>query len=209
MREKTLLTYKSRRNRVRLVQHNTERYVIKSFSEEESFQKELEIYRMLQTRDFPCARVIIADKKTLVLTELPGINLVDCLEEQEKSGDINFEIWGKLVEWLTAFQKQTGFVMTDVNLRNFLYDKKSRALYGVDFEECAKSDIIATAASLAAFIRNYFPENTPLKREISRFVLEQFARNYDLETEILLHESEKQEIILLERRKNKRRSNRT
>lgn len=109
------------------------------------------------------------------------------------------------MEWMTTFHRQTGFTMTDVNLRNFLYDKESKTLYGLDFEECIQSDILPAAACLGVYIRNYFPENTPLKLEISRFVLEQFARNYDLEIDTLLREFEKQEVILLERRKNKRR----
>jgi len=203
MNEKTILKYKSRRNNVRLVQNNAERYVVKSFSSEENFKKEFKIYRMLQERDFPCAKVIMTYEKTLLLTELPGSNLVDCLEEQEKTGYAIWEIWEKLVGWLTALQKQTGFVMTDLNLRNFLYDKKSKTLYGLDFEECTTSDVITPAASLAAFIRNYFPENTPLKQEISKYVLDLFAQNYGLEMDILLCESKKQETILLERRKNR------
>lgn len=205
MSEKIILKYKSRRNDVRLIQNNVERYVVKSFSMEEDFQKELKIYKMLQKIDIPCAKIIMICDKTLLLTELPGENLVDCLEEQENTGYVNWDIWKKLVEWLAVLQKQTGFGMTDVNLRNFLYDQESKILYGVDFEECVKTDIITPAASLAAFIRNYFPENTPLKQEISTFILNRFAYIYDLEIDILLCESQKQETLLKERHEKQRR----
>lgn len=129
---------------------------------------------------------------------------MDCLEEQENTGYVNWDIWKKLVEWLAVLQKQTGFGMTDVNLRNFLYDQESKILYGVDFEECVKTDIITPAASLAAFIRNYFPENTPLKQEISTFILNRFAYIYDLEIDILLCESQNRKPFKRKTRKAKK-----
>lgn len=72
MTEKTLLTYKSRRNHVRLVQIDTERYVIKSFSEEEGFKKELEIYNILQKSNLPCAKVIMVGSKNVGVIRAGG-----------------------------------------------------------------------------------------------------------------------------------------
>ena len=129
--------YKSRRNSTVLVQTDTGRAVVKTFSEEEAFQRELQIYRLLEDKDLPCAKVIQAENRTLILSELPGKNLVDCLMQQEETGTPVWEVWEKLVAWLTAFFRHTGFVMTDVNLRNFVYDEKENVLYGLDFEQCS------------------------------------------------------------------------
>lgn len=203
MEEQTFRNYKSRRNKVSLMQTDAGRFVIKIFSEEGPFQKELHIYSLLQDTDIPCAKVIRAENKTLVLSELPGQTLVDCLEEQEQTGLPVWDIWEKLVEWLTAFHRQTGFVMTDVNLRNFLYDKKSKILYGLDFEECSADNMIIPLASVAAFIRTYKPENTPLKREISGYVLQLFALSCEVEVDSLSLETARQEAKILARRKNK------
>ncbi len=150
-----------------------------------------------------CAKVIRADNKTLVLSELPGQTLVDCLEEQEQTGGPVWDVWEKLVTWLTAFRQHTGFVMTDVNLRNFLYDEKSKMLYGLDFEECSTGSMCISAASAAAFIRTYRPENTPLKREISEYILQMFAQNCEMELDHLVLETVRQEAKILARRKNK------
>lgn len=203
MEEQAFKKYKSRRNNVSLMQTDAGRFVIKTFLEEGSFQKELHIYRLLQDKGMLCAKVIRADNKTLVLSELPGQTLVDCLEEQEQIGLPVWDVWEKLVTWLAAFQRQTGFVMTDVNLRNFLYDEKTKILYGLDFEECGVGSMVIPAASVAAFIRTYTPENTPLKREISEYILQMFAQNCEMELDHLVLETVRQEAKILARRKNK------
>ncbi len=203
MSEQILRTYKSRRNSVSLVQTDGGRFVKKTFSEDEAFQKELQIYGLLQDKNLPCAKVIGADHKTLLLSELPGRNLVECLEEQERRGTPVWEIWEKLAAWLMAFRQHTGLVMTDVNLRNFLYDEPTKTLYGVDFEECDVGSMVPPAASVAAFIRTYKPEHTPLKQEIAGFVLNLFARYCDEKVDHLFLESVRQEETLSARRKNR------
>lgn len=201
MAEQIIRKYKSRRNSVALAQTDAGRFVIKTFTEEESFQKELHLYRLLQDKQLPCAKVIEAGNKTLVLSELPGQNLVECLQQQEQMGKPVWDVWEKLVAWLTAFARHTGFVMTDVNLRNFLYDEKNQILYAVDFEECSVGSMVISGARIAAFIRTYKPENTLLKQQISQYVLNLFARSCNLEVDVLLRESERQEAKILERRK--------
>jgi len=195
--------YTSRRNSVGLVQTDAGRFVVKTFSEEGPFQKELQIYRLLQDKNIPCAKVIRAENKTLVLSELPGQNLVECLEQQERTGVPVWDVWEKLVEWLIAFAQHTGFMMTDVNLRNFLYDEKTNTLYGLDFEGCDVCSMVMPAASVAAFIRTYKPENTLLKQEISQYVLNLFAKNCAIDADRLFLESKRQETMLLQRRKNR------
>ena len=203
MAEETLVKYKSRRNSARLVQTDAGRVIIKTFAEEEAFQKELHIYRMLQDKDLPCAKVIRADDKTLVLSELPGQNLVECLEQQERTGLPLWEVWDKLVAWLTAFTHHTGLVMTDVNLRNFVYDEKTKILYGLDFEQCGPCNMMIPAARVGAYIRTYKPENTLLKREISQYVLGLLAQNCSLEVDSLFLESKRQEMEIVKQRNNR------
>lgn len=203
MAEQILESYKSRRNCAQLIQTPAGRFVRKTFAEESSFQKELQIYELLHSKKIACARVIEAGNKTLLLSHLPGRNLVDCLQQQEQLGKPIWSVWEKLVQWVTAFHKETGLAMTDVNLRNFIYDETENMLYGLDFEECEACDMLISAAGVAAFIRTYKPENTALKQEISRYVLELFAQNGEMEVESLFLETARQEEKILARRKNK------
>lgn len=203
MTAETIRNYKSRRNSAVLLQSDAGRFVVKTFAEEESFQKELQIYRLLEGKALPCATVIRTENRTLVLSELPGENLVECLERQEQTGLPVWDIWEKLVNWLILFQRYTGFTMTDVNLRNFLYDDQTATLYGLDFEECGVCSVLIPAASVAAFIRTYEPQNTTLKQEISQYVLKLFAQNCRMEEDRLFLESKRQEESIMERRKNR------
>jgi len=203
MEGKILLSYKSRRNRAGLIQTAEGQVVVKTFSEEAAFRRELQIYRLLQDSPLPCARLLRADAPTLVLSRLPGQTLLDCLEEQERTGLPAWEVWEKLVWWLTELHRRTGFVMTDPNLRNFIYDDQTGTLYGLDFEECSPGSMILPAARVAAFLRTYAPARTPLKQEISQYVLHLFAQNCELEDDTLFLESERQEELLLQRRNHK------
>ena len=203
MAEHTLRLYKSRRNSARLVQTDGGRFVVKTFQDEERFQKELDIYSLLQTRKLPCAKVIETRKNTLILSELPGLTLVDCLQQQELAGRPHWDVWEKLVDWLCAFTRCTGLIMTDVNLRNFLYDERAKTLYGLDFEECTEGNMEIPAATVAAYIRTYKPEYTPLKQEISQYILARFARSCKLEEDMLLQKTWQQEQFLLKRRNKK------
>ena len=203
MENKLIQQYKSRRNSARLIQSSQGPVVEKTFAEEASFQKELEIYRLLQNGALPCAQVLGAGEKTLILSELPGKNLVDWLEEQEKTGQPRWDIWKKLVAWLVDFSRITGFVMTDVNLRNFLYEEATSTLYGLDFEECEQGDLAISAAGVGAFVRTYQPENTPLKQEISQYILKLFANSCGWEEDALCLESACREEWILQRRNNR------
>ena len=202
MAQQVLQEYKSRRNRACLVQTEDGRFVVKEFREEAAFQKELQIYRLLNGQ-LPCAKVIREADQTLTLTRLPGDNLVECLQQQEQTGLPVWEIWEKLVAWLIAFSERTGYVMTDVNLRNFLYDGQTNTLYGLDFEECRSGDLGDCAAMLAAHIRLYDPENTVFKQKIAQYVLQLFARSCQLDADRLLQRSREQEAYLQNRRKNR------
>lgn len=203
MAEQILAQYKSRRNSTCLIRGEAGRAVVKTFPEEGALQKELRIYRLLEDKAIPCAKVIRAEGNCLVLSELPGQTLVECLQQQEQRGRPVWGVWEKLVAWLTAFHRQTGFVMTDVNLRNFLYDEKTEMLYGLDFEECDTGSLVIPAARVAAFIRTYDPANTRLKQTISQYVLKLFARSCEVEVEQLFLESKRQEKLILEHRKNR------
>ena len=195
--------FQSRRNRVALCQREKTPCVTKDFSEEAAFWKELQVYKALENSPIPCARVLDQQSRTLVLSCLPGENLVDWLQQQEQTGAVNWDIWEKLVDWLVAFEKQTGLVMTDVNLRNFLYDAEKKVLYGLDFEQCDKGSMIVCAAALAAFICSYRPEQTPLKQQIAQFVLERFSDLCRLDISQLQQQTQNQAQIISQRRKSK------
>lgn len=197
-----LQTFKSRRNQAQLVQTPSGIAVRKRFADRESYLRELSVYRKLEPTDIPSAKVISAFSQTLLLTHIPGSTMLEVLEEQELGGP-EMTPWGALADWLLAFGKETGLVMADPNLRNFLWDGSTLA--GVDFEECASGELSRMAARLAAYIRTYDPENTPVKKQISAYVLTRFADSLGMDPKTLFHLSKQEEVLLLQRRKNKKK----
>lgn len=203
MEKQLMQSFQSRRNRVQLMQTEAGPVVIKRFREEASYRRELEIYKTLGNTSVACPKLLAAEEKQLVLSLLPGKTLVDCLQQQEETGKPAWEVWQQLTDWLISFWQHTGFIMTDVNLRNFLYDEKTAVLYGLDFEQSAQGTMALCAAALAAFVRTYRPENTPLKLEISQYILELFAKKLDTQVSELAALSAQQETHILQRRKNR------
>lgn len=200
MELKAICRYQSRHNDVHLVRTENGIFVLKQYRQEESWQKELQIYRKLLGSGLPHGEVLRAEPLQISLSHLPGENLVEVLERQETTGVVDWAVWDKLADWLMEFYRLTGLVMQDVNLRNFLYDDNTKTLYGLDFEECGKGDPLSMAALLAAFIRTYAPENTPLKQEFSDYVLRSFSRKLGISFRALTLETKKQEAFLRRRR---------
>lgn len=201
--ERVVRSFQSRRNDVRLLETNTGIVVQKHYLQHRECYREQKVYRKLLRSDVPHAYVIGCGERWLRMTFLPGKNLVDILNEQEETGQIQWNIWEKLVQWLMMFHRATSLVMNDVNLRNFIYDPVTGTLYGVDFEECGEGSMTRMAALLAAFIRNYAPENTPVKRKIAEYVLREFSCCLSVPLQELLKETEKQGAFLQERRSKK------
>jgi len=156
---------------------------------------------MLHGQQLPCAQMLSVEGTTIFMTKLPGSNLVTVLEKQESEGVWNPVVWAKLVDWLVTFRDLTGLSMTDVNLRNFLYDENTQTVYGLDFEDCGEDSLLFSAGRLAAFIRTYNPENTRIKQEISQFVLHRFSQQLGVDLQTLFRESKRQETLLLMRRR--------
>lgn len=200
MDPKVLHTYKSRRNCVQKIETENGIRVQKRYPLKESCIHERMIYRLLHNTTLPHPEVaeVLADGMTLI--PLPGITLVEELEEQERSGIISWHVWKKLTEWVIQFNEITGFVVTDPNLRNFIYDAENGMLYGLDFEECAEGNMVEMIGRLAAFVLLYDPTYTPTKQAIADYILREVADRLDVELEPLFQETKKQEAILQIRR---------
>lgn len=202
--EKILQQFKSRRNRVSLLQTKRGPVVQKTYLITDCCLRELQVYEKLRDSDLPHVALLDKGESWIWLQPVQGYDLVSILEEQETSGQICWDPWRQLVFWLVRFEKITGLVMADLNLRNFLYASEDKTLYGLDFEECTEGSLVQTAALLTAYILHYAPEETPVKRKIAEYVLHQFSEHLHADMRELLLETKKQEAFLLSRRKSRR-----
>lgn len=195
--------YKSKCNTAELIKADSGIMVRKTHQQEDAFLCEYTVYQKLHGKQLPCAEILSTDGLAIYMTHLPGKNLVSVLEDQEATGAWNPAVWEQMVDWLVRFRNITGVTMTDVNLRNFLYDENTQTVYGLDFEDCRDENLLFSAGRLAAYIRTYTPEYTHIKQEIAHFVLQRFSNHLDIELHVLLQEAERQEALLLMRRKSR------
>ena len=148
-------------------------------------ENEAKVYRLLEGTPLPHAQVLKSESDRLLLSYLPGITYAELLMQQESAGNLDYAPWDSLVNWIMDFHRCTGLVMTDVNLKNFLYDAAHQITYGIDFEECRQGNLVETAAQLCAFVRLYAPEDTPLKRQISNRLQSAFVSGLTVDRETL------------------------
>ena len=156
----------SRRNRVERIETAQGAVIRKTFPDAECAKTEGAVYRMLAGTPLPHAQLLKAEERMLSLRALPGITFSELLERQESDGEADAEPWRSLLVWIESFCHLTGMTLTDCNLRNFLYDADTRAVYGVDFEECRAGTARDAIARLCAHILLHRPEETGRKRAL-------------------------------------------
>lgn len=169
MRVETVKTFKSKRNRVSLIDTERGLLVEKVYPDSGNAAKEAGIYDLLRGHALKTPQLIKAEEGRLLLSYLQGTDFVRLLEQQEETKP-DYAPWDKLVDWILAFYKATGFALTDVNLRNFLYDSESGEVFGLDFEECGPGETREMIAGLCAYILLYDPPYTSVKKQIVQHV---------------------------------------
>jgi tRNA A-37 threonylcarbamoyl transferase component Bud32 len=126
---------------------------------------------------------------TIVMTYLDGVNVADAFEPpphdeaaQEAAEKIPFdELSEGLADWLASFHKALDLKVRrgDTILRNFIQHRGK--IYGVDFEESRKGDILLDLGELCANILGMRPlfssRNTMLTRAIISSYWEAIGRD--------------------------------
>jgi len=154
----------SRRNLVRTVEWNGRTAVRKLFNDPADWQRELDLLRLLGGR-IPAPGVLVAAPGILLTEYLPHPTLLDELERQEREG-FSPAPWLALRQWIERVCALTGLLPGDGNLRNFLWD--GSRIHGLDFEGYAQGAPAGSLAQIAAYILEYHPRDTLVKRRAAR-----------------------------------------
>lgn len=189
------MIYFSRHNRVRAVHFGGQPAVRKHFANLTDWQTELDALHRLTGR-VAVPRVLEALPGFLLLERLPCPTLLDELEGQESSA-FRPAPWQALCRWLRTVHASAGLVPTDGNLRNFLWDNGQETLFGVDFEHYRPGRLDDALCQVAAFILEYNPSDTPVKRQAAQALTEHLG---PVGEQIALRRA-----MLRERRASKRR----
>jgi len=193
----------SRRNKVTLCEKNGVCCVRKIYEDSESAQRERNCYTLLLSKNISVPTPLFEGPKELHLTYIRGMTALELLEKQEEECFPCIEPWHMLTVWCCDFYRESGLVLGDPNLRNFIMESDSGRWFGVDFECCKIGDYGQDFARLLAFILCYSPENTPLKQRISDEMKNIFSKEMSFDRKQLEKLRETAKINLIQERKRR------
>lgn len=181
----------SRRNLVRTVDYNGRAAVRKLFDSPEDWRKEAGILRRLEASS--AAPKILATAPGILLMEyLPFPTLLDELERQEREG-FSAAPWLSLRRTIGDIFSLTGLAPGDGNLRNFLWNGAD--VHALDFEQYVPSALTDALSQIAAFILEYHPRDTAVKRQAAQCL---FDGNVDAARQALLERRRKKHMQTLD-----------
>lgn len=153
---------------MRTVEYQGSIAVRKLFASPEDWRWERDILSRLSGR-MSVPRLLCALPGVLLLEYLPYPTLLDELERQERE-EFCPTPWLALRRWLEQAQALCGYLPEDVNLRNFLWDAQDSRMFGLDFESYCSAKLTDVLANAAAFILEYAPPDTEVKRRAARIL---------------------------------------
>ncbi len=195
----------SRKNHVTLwagMVHAREIQVVqKQFASASALRAEAAVYALLANSAVRIPAVLAVTDTALLTEFVAGKTLLQVLEEGEAQ-PMDFTPWHALARWLAAFYTETGLILGDPNLRNFIWGDDG-AVYGLDFETCTAGAVLADVAMLLAHCLTYTPPQTPMKQRVARLLLRELAPVCSAAEEAVEQEVQRQIEHLWQRRRQR------
>ncbi|WP_298016570.1 molybdenum cofactor guanylyltransferase [uncultured Dysosmobacter sp.] len=163
-----MIPFFSHRNQIYPAVWNGRGAVEKHFTHIEDWQREYDIYRIMQ---MPHPELLEAAPKVLTIALCPQPTMLEELERQESAG-FDPAPWHALSDWLLGCERTVGLLPSEGNLRNFLWDAEHRTIWGIDFENYLPALPSQCGASLIAVLLEYTPSDTPVKQAAAALLTE-------------------------------------
>lgn len=177
--------YHSKKNRVFRSSVDGDHYVVKIFRGEWKERASFEHSILLQCHDkhLRTPRPVALIESALVMEHIDGENAMDVFDSifrDDPEQDVQVEhsmFSGALASWLSSFHSAFDFdtARNDTILRNFVL--RDGEIYGLDFEEAARSDPLADLGQLCTSVLASAPMFTEYK---FGFAKEMTSRYWDL-----------------------------
>ena len=172
-------------------------YVVeKEISENKRFHTELTLAKLLAGSGVNTPRLLDfsypSENKNgkLIYEYIDGSIALESLSDK----DYAKEVLRQIVKWMEHFYEITSqqlgelWILGDVHLRNFIYSREQKKLYGFDFEEAEKGLAEQDIARLFLFIATYEPQYSELHMELAEFFLNEALNMFDIEKARLIEE---------------------
>jgi hypothetical protein len=163
---RVLQTFKSKKNKVFLVEEKSHLYVLKVYNQKNAIRakKEFDILHTAHSQGIKVPKPLFCwDGSAILLEYIPGESLCDVLNNSP-----SLDYAHLLASWYASFHCSAGggkenlfyTVKGDSILRNFIYVKGASTrdcLYGVDFEEAGTGEPAVDIGEICASILNTDP----------------------------------------------------
>lgn len=196
----------SKRNQVYRIIEDNNKYISKTFSNQENMKKEIEILKLLNCYEVNVPDIISINNQTIILEDLGEVTLLDWYESLEKENSCEYtDVMIKLGQWMKKFYFATKsyfnqqMILSDVNFRNFII--KDNEIYGIDFEQSKPENIEIDAGKLIAYALNYDPAMTEWKINFCREFINILSLELKIDTKLILEEKNKEYENIKNRRK--------
>lgn len=166
----------SKRNCVYPIRWQGHDAVEKCFRDSGDWKRENAVYQRL-SGNLPIVPVLFSAPGVIVTKYCNQPMLLAELERQEMDG-FSPEPWQVLCAWLERCHSLCGLLPNDGNLRNFLWDKSTSCVIGLDFEGYCYNTIPKYGAILIAYVLEYTPVDSKVKQQIA-LLLKEYIRVTD------------------------------
>lgn len=194
----------SKRNNVMRVLEGDSTYILKKFESKENYIKESEILKILKNDGVNVPSIIKEEENSLYLEDLGEMTFLDWYEELERKNILDDSMIYKLCGWLKDFYEailkhyDEQIILMDVNFKNFII--VGEKIYGIDFEQVRKGNIIEDAGKFSAYALTYDPVMTEWKINFRNIFIDILSKELNIEKERLIAE-EKNELSAMEKRR--------
>lgn len=177
----------SKKNKVYRIKDGGKSYILKTFTDMKSFNKELEVLSFLNKKGILAPLILNTSEDSITLEDLGETTLLSIYEELEKNNDKNYQdIIENVLSWLESFYKISEAyygkecILSDMNFRNFIV--KNKQIYRIDFEEVNFGKKESDIGKLLAFGLTYKPEQTEWKKEFEKDFVREVIKSglYDI-----------------------------
>lgn len=207
--------FNSKKNQVLLIRldHDGEVYMVimKVFSKPENLKQELRILNDLHAKKIKTVNCFGQSDNVLLYEYINTMTLCEFLEKVEPIEAVRdqkglvildegtLRPFKKAIDWLGAFQKETGLAFYDINLRNFLLCHND--VMAIDFEDVKETDFAIDYGRFLAFILTYTPSFTAWKKALVTQLEAYIKANFNVAFEAVMKAKAKELTDIEKRRK--------
>jgi uncharacterized protein YfeS len=200
--------YISRKNKVILKKVDDQYMVFKHYSSHEECNTEYQRYQDISQKGIKVPHVLRMHDTYMAFSWIDGITALEYMEQNEQSDIFDALMWDEFAKWIIDFLTKMGYLMEDVNLRNYIFQPQSRKVYGIDFEGNIIQSKEAGIAGLLAYIKLYAPENSKWRGFLVDYLRGIFVKELRLSEALLSEEEGKAVGEIRQRRITKKTENR-